>query len=369
MGTLSLARSRGSRNDRDPSIPDRNATLPSTTDGVGAPAEASFDAALAALRLDGAIFFRSEFSEGWSYESPPATAEFAGQLRPGAQRLIIFHIVARGSCWISLLDDERHHASAGDVIVLPYGDPHRMGGREPAACVPIFSLLDPPPWDALPVLRHGDGGARTDIVCGYLYSDHPLFDPALRALPSVFVVHPPEGPAARWVASSIEYALELSSSTTSPIGGAPTRLPELLLIEVLRLHLATAPGSAPGWLSALHDPVLAPALARLHTEPDRKWTVAELAASASVSRSLLDGRFREVLGRAPIRYLTDWRMHVAEDLLRDTDESVARIGRRVGYDSEEAFSRAFKRSHGDAPSLWRTARRPPATSLHVRPRP
>jgi AraC-like DNA-binding protein len=315
----------------------------------------SLHATLARVRLDGAIFFRSEFTEGWSYASPAATADLADALRPGAERLTIFHIVARGRCWISLEDGERHHAEEGDVIVVPYGDPHRMGGTRPATCVPIFSLLAPPPWESLPVLRHGGGGERTDVVCGYLYSDDPLFDPALGALPPVFVVRPPKGPVARWVRSSIEYALALSSST-SPGDPASMRLPEVLLVEVLRLHLSTAPAAESGWLGALRDPVLAPALSLLHGDYARSWTVADLAASAAVSRSLLDERFRRVLGRSPIRYLTEWRMHVAEELLTSTEDSVARIARRVGYTSEEAFSRAFKREHGAAPSVWRTSR-------------
>jgi hypothetical protein len=133
--------------------------------------------ALGQLRLDGAIFFRSEFTEGWSYESP-LPRDFANTFRPGSERLITFHIVAAGECWISLGDGERHWASAGDVIVMPYGDQHRLGGTEPATCVPIAQLIPAPPWDALPVLRYGDGGARCDIVCGYLYSRDPLFDRA-----------------------------------------------------------------------------------------------------------------------------------------------------------------------------------------------
>jgi AraC-like DNA-binding protein len=135
-----------------------------------------------------------------------------------------------------------------------------------------------------------------------------------------------------------------------------TRLPELVLIEVLRLHLATAPAADSGWLAALGDPVLAPAIALLHGSPDRKWTVAELASGAAVSRSLLDERFRQVLGRSPIRYLTEWPMHLAEELLDTTEIGVAVVARRVGYDSEEAFSRAFKRAHGLSPSHWRAAR-------------
>jgi AraC-like DNA-binding protein len=326
------------------------------TEAVSSKAISPLHAALGRLRLDGAIFFRSEFTEAWAYESPAAAAELADRLRPGAERLIIFHIVARGSCWISLVDGERHRASTGDVIVLPYGDPHRMGGEQPARCVPIFSLLDPPPWNRLPVVRHGSGGEPTHIVCGYLHSTDPLFDPRLRALPPAFVVHPPEGPAARWVRSSVDYALEMSSPTPAA-DPASTRLPELLLIEILRQHLSSGPAVERGWIGALRDPVLAPALAQLHAAPDRRWTVAELAAEASVSRSVLDDRFRQLLGQSPIRYLTAWRMHVAVEMLESTDLGVAQIARRVGYESEEAFSRAFKRSFGSSPSVWRTSKR------------
>jgi transcriptional regulator GlxA family with amidase domain len=131
---------------------------------------------------------------------------------------------------------------------------------------------------------------------------------------------------------------------------------QLVLIEVLRVHLATAPAIDHGWIAALRDPVLAPALSQMHTWPARRWTVADLAAGSAVSRSVLDARFRNVLGRSPIRYLSQWRMHLAEDLLATTDTPVVRVARRVGYDSEEAFSRAFKREHGVSPTHWRAAR-------------
>jgi transcriptional regulator GlxA family with amidase domain len=133
----------------------------------------------------------------------------------------------------------------------------------------------------------------------------------------------------------------------------PARLPELLLVEVLRLHLANAPAADHGLLAALRDPVLAHALALLHQSPEHKWTVAEVAKRSAVSRSLLDERFRQVLGRSPIRYLAEWRLHLAQDLLATTDLGVFAVARRVGYDAEEAFSRAFKRAHGSSPSVWR----------------
>ncbi|MEU6590513.1 AraC family transcriptional regulator [Streptomyces sp. NPDC046881] len=311
------------------------------------------DAALQGLRLDGAIFFRAEFTEGWAYRSP-TTEQLVRILRPAAKRLIVFHIVAGGTCWVRLPDGERVWAREGDVVVVPYGEQHAMGGAEAAREVPILELLDPPPWRTLPVLRHGAGGARTDIVCGYLHCDHPLFNPALQALPRIFVVRPPEGPTAAWIRSSIDFALAAGSAAPGPERTA-TRLPELVLLETLRLHLATAPAIDTGWLAALADPVLAPVLARLHAAPEHRWTVRQLAETVAVSRSVLDERFRQVLGRAPMRYLTDWRMHLAENLLATTGHSVAAVAHRVGYDSEEAFSRAFKRVHAVAPGVWRSA--------------
>jgi AraC-like DNA-binding protein len=307
--------------------------------------------ALEQLRLDGAIFFRSELTEPFAFESTPSA--LADLLHPGAERVILFHIVARGTCWVAGDDGERHWAEPGDVIVLPYGDHHVIGGAAPAGCVPITELMKPLPWNDLPAISHGGGGARVDLVCGYLVSDDPLFDPALRVFPTAFVVRLPPGAATGWVQASVTYAATEQVPSSASVSVASTRLPELVLIEVLRHHLASAPAADHGWLAALHDPVLAPALALLHGDPARRWTVSDLAAEVAVSRSVLDERFRKVLGRSPIRYLTEWRMHLAEELLDTTELGVVPIARRVGYESEEAFSRAFKRAHGESPGRWR----------------
>ena len=308
--------------------------------------------ALGHVRLDGAIYLRAGYTERWALADQGGPM-FAAMMHPGAERLILFHVVASGHCFVACADGERYWASAGEVIVLPYGDAFLMGGLEPVEPVSILSVVPPPPWTEMPIVRHGEGGARTDVVCGFLYSEDPLFDPALKAFPPAFVVRPPPGPARTWFDASIAYALEGSSAG---VGAQATKLPELLLIEVLRLHLANAPASERGWLAAVRDPLLATAMKAIHAAPDRKWTVADLAQEAAVSRSLLDGRFRDVLGLSPIRYLNEWRMRIAEDLLATTEVTIAAIARRVGYDSEEAFSRAFKRAHGHAPSQWRVGR-------------
>jgi AraC-like DNA-binding protein len=309
--------------------------------------------ALTGLRVFGSLFLRAHYSEAWAYRSA-TQRETAGMLDRGVDRVVLFHLVASGRCWVALPGGERHWAVAGDVIVIPYGDQHDMGGEQAAELVSIADILTRPPWREMPVIRHGCGGADTDVVCGYLHSDDVLFDPVMRALPSIFVVHPAAGPAADWVRASIVFAMNAAvESGADPVA---RRLPELLLIEVLRLHLSTVPADQGGWLAALRDPVVGPAMARLHADPRRKWTVADLAGQLAVSRSLLDERFRKLLGRAPIRYLTDWRLHLADVLLADTTDPVAKIARAVGYDSEEAFSRSFKRARGQAPSVWRTAR-------------
>ena len=309
--------------------------------------------ALDQIRLTGAIFLHSEYTEAWAYESM-ASHDMAAVLAPDAARMLIFHVVVAGSCWVEAGAD-KVWACAGDVIVLPYNDQHRMGGHQAAEPVSIAELIDPPPWATLPHIVHGLGGARSELVCGFLTCDDRLFDPRMQVFPPVFVVTPPPGPVQSWVKASSDLVLQQTSQATEDRVAAPTEIPQLLLREVLKLHLANAPATNTGWLGALHDSVIAPALAAIHGDPSRKWTLADLAREAAVSSTVLDERFRSVLGLAPIRYLTGWRMHVAEDLLRTTTLPLAAIAPRVGYESEEAFSRAFKRDHGSSPSGWRNS--------------
>jgi AraC-like DNA-binding protein len=333
-------------NDREAAPPDREATTPLAD-------------ALSRLHLQGAIFLRGEYTEAWAYESIPG-ADATALLAPGASRVLLFHVIASGRAWIEVPGGERHWANSGDVIVLPYGDQHLMGGTAAATPISVATLIAPPPWDEMPVIHHGQGGEVTNVVCGYLTCEDAMFDPRLRVFPPVFVVSPPDGPARDWVRPSIEYAVQQTAQVASDRFEAPPQIPELLLVEILKLHLSSAPAADDGWARAITDPVLRPALAAIHASPEEKWSVGSLAAEANVSISLLDERFREVLGLAPIRYLTGWRMHVAEDLLHSSDLGVATVARRVGYASEAAFSRAFKRMHGQAPSVWRVQRHRPA---------
>ena len=300
------------------------------------------------VRLNGAIFFRSDFRAPWGYTSPPVQ-ELAGALPHSPGSLVLFHIVAEGHCWIAM-DGVERSLSRGDVVVMPYGVAHAFGSDEYAEPVSITKLLPPPPWIDFPHIDYGGDGENTQMVCGYLRGDAVLFDPVLRALPPVLVVRP-AGPAAAWVTASVEYAMQATQLSPS---GEHQRLPELLFTEVLRIFLKESDDrELTGWLAALRDPIVGPALSLLHTRPAHDWTVAELARAVATSKTVLIDRFNMLLARPPIHYLTEWRLNLASGLLRTTESGVGEIAGRVGYTSEEAFSRAFKRALGKSPANWR----------------
>ena len=311
--------------------------------------------ALEQLRLEGAIFFRSELTEPFAFESTPLA--LADSLHPGAERLILFHIVASGSCWVSVTDGERYRASQGDVIVLPYADEYTIGGDAPAECVSILALVAPPPWDVMPVIRHGGGGARTDLVCGYLYSEDPLFDPGMQALPPVFVVRPPAGRVG-----------ELGTGQRRVFGRASCpvqREREPYLNPLARACADRGPSGAP-----VHGPS---GRSRMDRSAARSRTGAGVVAPPWRARPQLDGG-RARGRRRPCRDRSStsvsggsWGGHRSaisrsggctwprRSWPRPTS-AWPRIARRVGYRSEEAFSRAFKRGHAISPSHWRLER-------------
>ncbi|HEU0027501.1 MAG TPA: AraC family transcriptional regulator [Ktedonobacterales bacterium] len=310
---------------------------------------------LAAVRLSGAIFLRAEYTAPWAYESAPCD-DLVELLQLRRQRLILFHIISEGQCWLRLRSGEQLQVSAGEVVILPYGHVHTMSSMssaQPWRPVPITSVMPSPPWGPFSMINSGSGGARTSVVCGYLQCDDPIFEPVMGTLPPLFSVRPPAGPAAAWVAASIQYALDASTAPHPTRQSVAVRLPELVFSEMLRLYVESKPQLETGWLAALRDPVVGPALLELHAEPSRKWTVEELARRVASSRSTLNERFSRLLGRAPMQYLSEWRLQVAAGLLRSTTLSAALVAYRVGYESEAAFNRAFKRALGSPPAQWR----------------
>jgi AraC-like DNA-binding protein len=305
---------------------------------------------LSRLRLAGAVFLRGEFAAPWAFQSTDA-ATLAQVIAPGATRLILMHLALDGAFRITLDTGESALVEQGEAVVLPYCDVHTMGFPETRQPVPIVTLLPMPPWTELPVVARIDGGgATTRIMCGYLHCEDLLFDPFLGALPRLIHVGA-GGSAAEWREASLRYVLEQASH--SGRRDLSARIPELVLVDCLQQYARTLSPETRGWLAALKDPLVGRTLTLMHADPAEPWTVERLAQRTAVSRSVLADRFTQAIGHPPMRYLARWRLHLAADLARTTALQIAEIARRVGYESEAAFSRAFKRQYGVSPAGWR----------------
>jgi AraC-like DNA-binding protein len=310
---------------------------------------------LRSIRISGAVLFRAELSAPWAVAAP-ASQSVAPLLKPDAERLVLFHLVAEGECWVQIEGGERASIRAGDAILMCGGDPHVLGCGTPQQTLDISELLPPLPWPEPPRVSYGGGGQRTSFVCGFLHCDELLFHPFLRALPRLLRVQ--TGRSAEWALANLSYPLEEVRAGKPGSAQLLARSAELLLLDVLRRYIAERPGEELGWLGALRDPAVARALELLHESPAAPWSVEQLARRAGVSRSVLADRFRLHLGQPPMHYLACWRLQLAARLLRDdVESSVAQVAERVGYESEPAFNRAFKRHAGITPAAWRSSPR------------
>jgi AraC-like DNA-binding protein len=305
---------------------------------------------LRCLQLSGAMFLRAYLTAPWAYESPESH-DIVRMLKSGGRRVILFHIFTEGRCRLQV-DATSYEIEAGDIAILPFADRHRVGDPSVERAVPMHELIPAPPWTSMPVLHYGGGGTRTTMVCGYLYCDDLPFNPVLATLPPFIRVRPSGGPLSHWVNASVEYALH---ATAFRQAGDPLlqRLPELLFTECLCDFAVKQDEPDRGWLAGLQDPAVGRALACMHREPEQPWTLKELARRAATSRSVLDERFRLLLGQAPMTYLTAWRLQLASRQLRTTSATLAEVADAIGYSSEASFSRAFKRHAGVSPSEWR----------------
>ncbi len=305
------------------------------------------------VRLSGAVLFRGEFSEPWSVSSPPPN-KLAPLLLPTARHIALMHIVAHGGCWAELGDGDARRLEEGDLIILPRGDAHTLGNRPGALSESVVRLLPGAGEEGLPVIRHGGGGDGTRVVCAFLHCDDAPFNPLASTLPRLLHLPASDIGTTGWLPAGIQQLVQ-ESADPAP-GGACllSRLTELLFVEALRRHIAGLPEDHRGWLSALRDPLVGRALERFHREPAAAWTVDALALDLHSSRSVLSDRFRQFLGLSPMAYLTRWRMQLAANALRENAEAgIAAIAAEVGYGSEAAFSRAFRRITGQPPSAWR----------------
>jgi AraC-like DNA-binding protein len=311
----------------------------------------AFSETLRVVRLVGAIFIEGRFSAPWCYQSPRADSA-APLLEPGAERVVIFHLITEGECFVEMDSEPPVRLGAGDVVVFPQGHAHRMCsdlGLPPAQGARLEEVLSRRPRK----LVYGGGGRRTRLVCGYLACDSRLAKMLLSGLPSLLKVGVRGSNAGIWLEASMQYALAEARSPRPGGAGVLAKLAEVLFIEVLRLYMNEHGAGRTGWLAGVRDRIVGAALSQMHTRPAHAWTLDTLARAIGSSRSVLAERFQQFVGTPPMEYLTQWRMVLAASLLTRSNASLAKIAEDVGYRTDTAFIRAFRREYGLPPAAWR----------------
>jgi AraC-like DNA-binding protein len=327
---------------------------------------------LKAVKLDGAMFYNAEFSAPWCFCSPPSLV-LARSLSAGSKHVIIFHLLTEGRCEAHIEGDGRSlPISAGDLVVLPHGDPHALRNGPFAKPVDHAEQVRQVFSQGLKLSRMGGGGEIAKFICGYMCCDPQLSRIFLGGLPPILKVNIRADASGQWLEQTIRHSVDRADASLPGGEALLARLSEVLFIETLRRYIAQLPPEQTGWLAGVRDPEIGTALALLHRRPAHPWTIASLGDEVGISRSVLAERFRQVLSDTPMAYLTRWRLQLGAQLLRSTNNSVAAIADEVGYESEASFNRAFKREFGLPPARFRrqskSARRPTARSsaMHSR---
>jgi AraC-like DNA-binding protein len=320
----------------------------------------ALSATLRVVHLVGAIFINARFTAPWCYQSPDAKSA-AAHLEPGADLIVIFHLVTEGECYVEFPGQPPTRLSAGDIVMFPGGDAHRMTsapGVAPGKGASLSEVLARRPRQ----LAYGGGGACTRLVCGYLACDRPLARILFSGLPALLRVNVRASEAGLWLEASIRYALKEARSPRPGGAGVLAKLAEVLFIEALRLYMNDAVEGRTGWLAGVSDRIVGAALKHLHAMPSANWTLQSLAHECGTSRSVLAERFQSLVGVTPMHYLTQLRMLLAANLLRRSTTPIGRIAEQIGYHTDTAFSRAFRREYGSAPAAFRRGQSAPAES-------
>lgn len=336
---------------------------------------------LRVVRLAGATFFTAKLCSPWTIASPPPE-EVARILRLRTDCIALFHVLTEGTCWIALAGEPPLWMEAGDVVIFPHGSAHLIGsttgGTRDTPPTPLGALLPMQPGQDIPAIDVAGPGPVSRFICGYFSCDQ-RFNPLIGTLPSLLLVHmrpdaerhePPQGAPTKvrstssyvlpvqsgdWLEVTLRHATEEADSQHPGSLAMLARLTELVYVELLRRYMRMLPAEQGGWLAGVRDPVVGEVLRLLHAHPERPWTVDGLAQASAVSRSTLAQRFADLIGESPIHYLALWRIHLAKQLLLQTALSMKEIALRVGYESEVAFNRAFRRLVGQPPGVWRVS--------------
>jgi AraC-like DNA-binding protein len=311
---------------------------------------------LRVVKLEGALFFNGEFSAPWCLSSSRST-EAAHYLSRQAGHLIIYHFLTEGRAYARLHEGPREELIAGDIVIFPHGDAHLLGNGSPEKPVDSFQTFAKNLTQGLKVARFGGGGEITRFVCGYMACEPRLSEVFLAGLPKLLKVHVANEPSGQWLANSIRFSVGEVDGSNAGSTLVLAKLSEVLFVETLRRYISALPPAQIGWLAGARDSIIGHALALLHKEPAYPWTISHLARRVGLSRTQLAERFRYFVGEPPMAYLAQWRLKLGAEILQSTDNSVAEVAAAVGYGSEAAFNRAFRREFDCPPAQFRRNRR------------
>ena len=310
---------------------------------------------LKSVRLEGAVYINAEFTAPWCVLSRFGLASVRARLA-GAEHVVFFHFLTEGSCKVRLADSaETLDVAAGDLVLFPREEKHLMGSDLHLAPVEAGTLISAgaAAYTDLIHMRHGGGGAATRFVCGYLGCSRSLCRPLLDSLPRLLRIPIGDGHEAALLRQLLRAGVRESSASRPGTESLLAKLSELMFVDAMRRYAENLPPGGKGWLAGVRDPQIGRALALLHAEPCKAWTVDELAHEVALSRSVLAERFAALVGEPPIQYLVRWRLALAAQTLRSAGDAIAQVAARTGYESHTAFNRAFKREFGVPPAAWR----------------
>jgi AraC-like DNA-binding protein len=312
---------------------------------------------LKSVRLEGAVYLNAEFTAPWCIRGECSVPSVRQRLA-SAEHVAFFHFLTEGACKVRLDDGaETLDVVAGDLILIPQDEKHLLGSDLQLAPMDAESMMGTAvAMDADFVqMRHGGGGAVTRFVCGFIACSRSVCRPLFEALPRVLRIPIGDGPASALLRELLRMGVRESSAARPGAESMLAKLSEFMFVEAMRRYVESLPPGGKGWLAGVRDTQIGRALALMHGEPGRAWTVDEMAREVALSRSALAERFTALVGEPPIQYLMRWRLALAAQTLRSGMDAVARVAERSGYESEAAFSRAFKREFGMPPAAWRKA--------------
>jgi AraC-like DNA-binding protein len=312
--------------------------------------------AMRAVRVTSALFFNGEFSAPWRFATP-AQDKVAPSVSPQSEHLVLFHLVTDGVAIARTVGHDDVALEAGDIVVFPHGDAHEMWNGKTAKLFPSARLLPKLAKGELAAEKWGGSGAVTKIVCGYLGCERHAQSSFLNGLPPIFKVSVRSSATGGWIESAIRTGVSEIESQRAGRSAVLAKLAETLFVETLCRYMDELPPERTGWLATARDPKVGNALAHLHRDPARAWTLPDLARESGTSRTVLADRFSQLMGEPPLAYLARWRLQLAARRLATTDRKVLQVAYDVGYESEAAFSRAFRREFGMPPARYRRERK------------